>query len=62
MTLTARDLEKVQRQLEDDYRIELIDGEIVVMSLSDYESDEVACEFGAQLCNWTKPRKLERVK
>jgi Uma2 family endonuclease len=49
MTLTVKDLEKVQRQLDDNYRVELIDGKIVLMSPSGYESDEVAFEFGRQL-------------
>lgn len=61
MPLTAKDLEKVQRQLGDDYRVELVDGDIVVMSPSGYESDEVATEFGAQLRNWVKPSQLGRV-
>ena len=61
MTLTAKDLEKVQRQLDNDYQVELIDGKIVLMSPSGYESDEVAFEFGRQLANWTKPRQLGRV-
>jgi Uma2 family endonuclease len=61
MALSVKDLEKVQRKLEDDYRIELIDGEIILMSPSGYESDEVAFEFGARLRNWTKPRQLGRV-
>ncbi|MGF1569253.1 MAG: Uma2 family endonuclease [Nodosilinea sp.] len=63
MTLTAKDLEKVQRQLgnDNDYRFELVDGAIVIMSPSGYESDEVATEFGAQLRNWVKPRQLGRI-
>ncbi|MGF1477956.1 MAG: Uma2 family endonuclease [Cyanophyceae cyanobacterium] len=61
MGLTAKDLEKVQRQLDDRYRVELIDGKIVLMSPSGYESDEVAFEFGRQLANWTRPRQLGRV-
>ncbi|HTL89043.1 MAG TPA: Uma2 family endonuclease [Leptolyngbya sp.] len=61
MSLTTKDLEAVQTRLDDDYRIELIDGAIIVMSPSGYESDEVAFEFGAQLRNWVRPRKLGRV-
>lgn len=61
MPLTVKDLKNVQAQLSDDYRIELVNGAIVVMSPSGYESDEVALEIGAQLRNWVRPRKLGRV-
>lgn len=59
-SLTIKDLEKLQAE-HPDYRMELVDGNIIVMSPSGYESDEVAFEFGAQLRNWVKPRKLGRV-
>ena len=40
MTLTAKDLDQVQRQLDNDYRVELIDGKIVLMSwLTDKTQD-----------------------
>jgi Uma2 family endonuclease len=58
--LTVKDLEKLQVQ-NPDYRMELLGGEIVVMSPSGYESDEVAAELVAQLRNWVRPRKLGRV-
>nr|WP_228021685.1 Uma2 family endonuclease [Romeria gracilis] len=61
MRLTVKDLERLQAKLDGDYRAELVDGNIVIMSLSGYESDEVASEFGAQLLNWAKPRQLGRV-
>lgn len=61
MPLTIKDLEKVQAHLGDDYEVELVDGRIAIMSPSGYESDEVAFEFGAQLRNWVRPRKLGRV-
>jgi len=61
MTLTVADLERVQAQLDGDYRVELVNGDIVIMSPSGYESDEVALEFGRQLGNWTRPRRLGRV-
>lgn len=58
--LTRKDLEKLQAE-HPDYRMELVDGNIIIMSPSGYESDEVALEFGAQLRNWVRPRKLGRV-
>jgi Uma2 family endonuclease len=61
MGLTVKDLERVQAQLDGDYRVELVNGEIIVMSPSGYESDEVASEFSRQLGNWAKPRRLGRV-
>lgn len=60
MSLTVNDLEKMQQQLPD-YPMELVDGEIIIMSPSGYESDEVAAEIVAQLRNWIRPRKLGRV-
>ncbi|WP_193198876.1 Uma2 family endonuclease [Nostoc sp. MG11] len=60
MSLTLQDLEKIQQQYPD-YRLELVKGNIIVMSPSGYESDEVAAEMVAQLRNWVKPRKLGRI-
>ncbi|NEQ70273.1 MAG: Uma2 family endonuclease, partial [Symploca sp. SIO2D2] len=58
--LTSKDLEKLQAE-HPDYHMELVDGNITIMSPSGYESDEVATEVAAQLRNWVKPRKLGRV-
>ena len=58
--LTRFNLEKLQSEYPN-YRIELVDGNIIFMSPSGYESDEVATEVAAELRNWVKPRKLGRV-
>jgi Uma2 family endonuclease len=58
--LTVKDLEKLQAE-NPDYQLELVGGEIIVMSPSGLESDEVAAAIVAQLCNWVRPRKLGRV-
>lgn len=60
MSLTVRDLEQLQSE-HPDYRLELVDGEIIIMSLSGYESDEIALEISAQIRNWVRPRRLGRV-
>lgn len=63
MSLTVKDLEGMQQQTEysSDYSMELVDGEIIIMSPSGYESDEIALEIAAQLRDWVRPRKLGRV-
>ena len=60
ITLTRKDLEKFQTE-HPDYRMELVDGNITIMSPSGYQSDEVAAEVVRVLGNWTRPRKLGRV-
>ncbi|MBD2570696.1 Uma2 family endonuclease [Anabaena lutea] len=60
MSLTVQDLEKMQVAYPD-YRMELVDGSIIVMSPSGYESEEVGTEFARMLGNWVRPRKLGRV-
>lgn len=59
MSLTLEDLEQMQEQ-HPDFRMELVKGNIIVMSPSGYESDEVAAAMIAQLSNWVRPRKLGR--
>ncbi|MGK7923436.1 MAG: Uma2 family endonuclease [Trichodesmium sp.] len=58
--LTVKDLEKLQIDYPD-YRMELVDGEIIFMSPSGLESDEIAAAIIAYLWNWVRPRKLGRV-
>lgn len=60
MSLTVKDLEKLQQQAPD-YRMELVDGSIRVMSPSGYESDEVAFRFGRRLADWVEPQRIRRV-
>ncbi|NJL47845.1 MAG: Uma2 family endonuclease [Leptolyngbyaceae cyanobacterium SM2_5_2] len=60
MLLTVKDLESLQAQ-HPDYRLELVDGKVIVMSPSGYESDEVAFRVGGKLWNWVEPRQLGRV-
>lgn len=61
MSLTVKDLEAIQAKLGSDYRMELVDGKIIVMSPSGYESDEVAFRFGRRLADWVEPNRLGRV-
>jgi len=58
--LKIKDLERLQAE-NPDYRMELVGGEIIVMSPSGLESDEVAAAIIAQLSHWVRPRKLGRV-
>jgi len=60
MHLTVKDLEKLQAQ-QLDYQMELVGGNIIIMSPSGLESDEVAAEIIRQLGNWVRPRRLGRV-
>lgn len=60
MSLNVQDLEQMQVAYPD-YRLELVDGSIIVMSPSGYESEEVGTEFAALLRNWVRPRKLGRI-
>ena len=60
MNLTVQDLKHFQSQYPN-HRLELVDGAIIVMSPSGFESDEIAAEIIRQLGNWVRPRKLGRV-
>lgn len=58
--LTIKDLEKLAVE-HPDYQMELVGGEIIFMSPSGLESEEVGIEIAAQLRNWVRPRKLGRI-
>lgn len=60
MSLTVEDLENLQAHYPD-YQLELVDGKIIVMSPSGYESDEIAFRVGGKLWNWVEPRQLGRI-
>jgi Uma2 family endonuclease len=59
-SLMLKDLEKLQAE-HPDYQMELVKGEIIIMSPSGLESDEVVAAIVAYLWNWVKPRRLGRV-
>lgn len=60
MSLTVKDLEQLQQQAPD-YRMELVDGRITVMSPSGYESDEVAARMIGKLFPYVDANRLGRV-
>ncbi|MBD2459275.1 Uma2 family endonuclease [Nostoc sp. FACHB-87] len=60
MSLTIKDLEQLQSQ-NPDWRMELVEGNIIVMGPSDYESDEIGSRLLTFLNVWVMPRKLGRV-
>ena len=57
---TIPDLEHFQAE-HPDWQMELVDGKIVVMGPSDYESDEIGSRLITFLNIWVMPRKLGRV-
>nr|WP_242025748.1 Uma2 family endonuclease [Leptolyngbya sp. FACHB-36] len=60
MSLTTKDLERLQAH-SPDYQMELVNGEIIVMSPPGYESEEVATRMAGKLFNWVDDRRLGRV-
>jgi len=64
MQLNIKDLEKLQEVLAEkhlDYQLEMVDGKIIVMGLSDYVSEEIIATFARLLGNWVVTRRLGRV-
>jgi Uma2 family endonuclease len=60
MSLTVKDLEKLQEQ-SPDYRMELVHGEVIVTSPSGYKSDEVATRMSGKLFSFVDENRLGRV-
>jgi Uma2 family endonuclease len=60
MSLTIADLEQLQQE-HPDWQMELVEGNIIVMGPSDYESDEIGTRFSTFLNVWVMPRNLGRV-
>ncbi|MGV0025468.1 Uma2 family endonuclease [Phormidesmis priestleyi] len=60
MTLTIADLQAFQSQ-HPDYQLELVEGKIIVMSPSDFISEEIIGRLVTFLNNWVLPRKMGRV-
>jgi Uma2 family endonuclease len=64
MPLTVEDLEKVQAQLTEaqlDYEIELVNGQVIIMGLSDYTSEVIIARLITFLNMWVMPRALGHV-
>jgi len=61
MNLTVKDLENLQLILQEkqlDYKLELVDGKIEVMGLSDYISEVIIARLVFLLQSWVLPRQL----
>ncbi|NJN85558.1 MAG: Uma2 family endonuclease [Leptolyngbyaceae cyanobacterium SL_7_1] len=60
MSLTVQDLQQLQSE-HPDWRMELVNGEIIVMSPSGYESEEVASRVVIKMGSWVDERRLGRI-
>jgi len=58
--LTIKDLEQLQVE-HPEWQMELVDGNIVVMGPSDYESEEIGSRLLTFLNMWVMPRKVGRI-
>lgn len=61
MSLTIEDFEKLQTTLTDahlDYQMELVEGKIIIMGLSDYASEVIIARLVTFLNIWVLPRAL----
>jgi Uma2 family endonuclease len=60
MSLTIKDLEQLHTE-HPEWQMELVEGKIIVMGPSDYESEEIGARLITFLNNWVMSRKLGRV-
>ncbi|WGV25196.1 Uma2 family endonuclease [Halotia branconii] len=60
MLLTIKDLEQLHTE-HPEWQMELVEGKIIVMGPSDYESEEIGGRLITFLNNWIMSRKLGRV-
>lgn len=60
MSMTIADLKQLQAE-HPDWQMELVEGNILVMGPSDYESEEIGSRLLTFLNNWVMPRRLGRV-
>jgi Uma2 family endonuclease len=64
MSLTIEDVERLQQKLqedEQDYQIELQEGNLLVMGPSDIKSSEIGAQLIFLLKLWVNPRKIGRI-
>lgn len=64
MSLTIEDVERLQQKLQEDqqdYQIELQEGNLLVMGPSDIESSEIGAQLIFLLKLWVNPRKIGRI-
>ncbi|MCF2149193.1 Uma2 family endonuclease [Desmonostoc muscorum LEGE 12446] len=60
MSFTVADLEQLQTE-HPEWQMELVEGKIIVMGPSDYESEEIGTRLSTFLNIWVMSRKLGRV-
>ncbi|OUL34777.1 hypothetical protein BV372_13070 [Nostoc sp. T09] len=60
MSFTITDLEQLQTE-HPEWQMELVEGNIILMGPSDYESEEIATRLSTFLNIWVMSRKLGRV-
>ncbi|MDM9583778.1 Uma2 family endonuclease [Nostoc sp. GT001] len=60
MSFAIKDLEQLQTE-HPEWQMELVEGKIIVMGPSDYESEEIGARLITFLNNWVMSRRLGRI-